>query len=161
MKRSFPPYCEPVRRTDIVFPEYRYVPGRSPHPIRHPKGHMYQQERHWEPGQTWGSDLQFLYATDLFDHGYYWEAHEQWEACWKRAQGKERLCIQGLIKISASILKHHMGHFSARDLLFQSALQLLSCREEIGWNIASLIEATRACFQGKGRPCLPMHVPNI
>jgi len=160
MKRSLSSSShKPVRRTSVVFPSYRYVPGRFPHPIKHPDGHMYENEPQWSIADSWGTDPQFLYAADLFDHGYYWEAHEQWEACWKRATGRERLCIQGLIKVSASILKHNMGHLSPRDLLLTSGAKMLACHVEIDWNIGSLIEDTKDYFIGGQIPCLPIKIP--
>ena len=61
------------------FPPYAYLPGRQPHPVRDPAGHSY----HVEPipvaaEASLGSDV-FLWGLDLFNHGYYWEAHEAWD----------------------------------------------------------------------------------
>lgn len=58
------------------FPPYAYLPGRNPHPVRNPTGHSY----HVGPlpvatEASLGSDA-FLWGVDLFNHGYYWEAHE-------------------------------------------------------------------------------------
>jgi hypothetical protein len=57
-------------------PPYAYLPGKNPHPVRDPTGHSY----HVEPipvaaDASLGSDA-FLWGLDLFNHGYYWEAHE-------------------------------------------------------------------------------------
>jgi hypothetical protein len=65
------------------FPPYAYLPGRQPHPVRDPAGHSY----HVEPmpvaaEASLGSDV-FLWGLDLFNHGYYWEAHEAWEGLWQ------------------------------------------------------------------------------
>jgi len=149
----------PPRRTTVDFPSYRYVPGKAPHPFRHPDGHMYHGEPQWPIGETWGTDPQFSYAADLFDHGYYWEAHEQWEACWKRAENEEKKCIQGLIQMSAAILKHNMGHLSARDKLFQAAVQKLSYGRELAWDIGTLEQDTKDFFSGGLIPSLPIKIP--
>ena len=46
-------------------------------------------------------------ALDLFNHGYYWEAHEEWERLW-RVSGQDSLpgrFLKGLIKLSAAGVK--------------------------------------------------------
>ena len=81
------------------FPPYAYLPGREPHPVRDPTGHSY----HVEPipvaaEASLGSDV-FLWGLDLFNHGYYWEAHEAWEGLWQVADrdGPLRMLFKGLI----------------------------------------------------------------
>jgi Domain of unknown function (DUF309) len=84
-------------------PPYAYLPGKKPHPVRDPKGHSY----HVEPipvaaEASVGSDA-FLWGLDLFNHGYYWEAHEAWEGLWQVADrdGMLRTLFKGLILLSA------------------------------------------------------------
>nr|WP_245472409.1 DUF309 domain-containing protein [Rhizobium jaguaris] len=61
------------------FPDYAYLPGRQPHPVRDPAGHSY----HVGPlplAEIAPSDSDsFAWGQDLFNHSYYWEAHEAWE----------------------------------------------------------------------------------
>ena len=45
---------------------------------------------------------------DLYNFAYWWEAHESWEGLWHHAEGDYRLFLQGLIQISAALIKHHM-----------------------------------------------------
>jgi hypothetical protein len=52
------------------------VPGRFPHPHSDPAGHRFAPDRRAVPADA------FLLGVDLFNHGYYWEAHEAWEAGW-------------------------------------------------------------------------------
>ena len=89
------------------FPPYAYLPGREPHPVRDPTGHSY----HVEPipvaaEASLGSDV-FLWGLDLFNHGYYWEAHEAWEGLWQVADrdGPLRMLFKGLILLSAAGVK--------------------------------------------------------
>ncbi len=67
-----------------AFPPYTYVPGQAPHPIRDPAGHMHGVEP--EPAELhvedWWNCTEYLWGIDLFNHGYYWEAHEVWEGLW-------------------------------------------------------------------------------
>jgi predicted metal-dependent hydrolase len=88
-------------------PAYAYLPGKSPHPVRDPTGHSY----HVEPipvavAASLSSDA-FLWGLDLFNHGYYWEAHEAWEGLWQVADrdGPLRMLFKGLILLSAAGVK--------------------------------------------------------
>ena len=49
----------------------------------------------------------FLWGLDLFNHGYYWEAHESWEGLWQVADrdGPLRVLFKGLILLSAAGVK--------------------------------------------------------
>ncbi len=65
---------------EIALPSYAYVPGHRPHPNRDPSGHGQGPDpgdipavadlRHWQENRV------YLSGIDLFNHGYYWEAHE-------------------------------------------------------------------------------------
>jgi hypothetical protein len=50
-----------------------------------------------------GADV-FLWGLDLFNHGYYWEAHEAWEGLWQVVDrgGPSRMLFKGLILLSAA-----------------------------------------------------------
>ena len=118
-------------------PPYRYVPGRAPHPLRHPLGHLYGDGRgnHLDPpprdSAQWARVLR--YGVDLFNHGFYWEAHETWEGLWRGLSRDAPLAqmLQGLIQAAAAMLKHHMGQPGARARLAAAARQrLLLARDE-------------------------------
>lgn len=59
--------------------------------------------------RRWAANLEYLYAVDLYNFAYWWEAHEVWEGLWKSTARKspEADFFQGLIKISAAFLKWH------------------------------------------------------
>src|SRR5262245_62105594 len=66
-------------------PPYTYVPGRRPHPHSDPLGHRYGHD--WPAAiavtaEGWADSPLYLIGIDLFNHGYYWEAHEAWESLW-------------------------------------------------------------------------------
>lgn len=92
------------------FPPYTYVPGRSPHPISDPQGHSFG---HSPPAakelnsRDWRDNELYLYALDLFNHGYYWEAHEAWESLWHASgrKGPTADFLKGLIKLAAAGVK--------------------------------------------------------
>jgi len=110
------------------FPAYRFIPGRSPHPTRDPGGHSFGREpplpADFDPAR-WMESEPYRYGVDLFNHGYWWEAHEAWEACWTAA-GKTTptgLFLQGLIQITAACLKKHQGHRDGAGRLLADGLE--------------------------------------
>ena len=102
------------RYTDRIFPQYRFVPGESPHPARDPGGHSYkkplEQLASFDNNQ-WQSCNAYLYGIDLFNYGYWWEAHEVLEAVWVAAgrQTQTGMFIQGLIQVAVAHLKKCQG----------------------------------------------------
>ena len=67
------------------FPPYAYLPGKKPHPVRDPAGHSYHVEPIPVAAEASLNSEAFLWGLDLFNHGYYWEAHEAWEGLWQGA----------------------------------------------------------------------------
>jgi predicted metal-dependent hydrolase len=57
----------------------------------------------------------FLWGLDLFNHGYYWEAHEAWEGLWQVVDrgGPSRMLFKGLILLSAAGVKIREGKHAA------------------------------------------------
>ena len=112
------------QRPDRPFPAYAFVPGRHPHPTRDPAGHSYGPESpavHLPPDR-WREDDDYLFGIDLFNAGYFWEAHEAWEGIWKASPDPlQREFLQGLIQLAASALKARMGEERGRGLLLESA----------------------------------------
>ncbi len=115
---------------DEPFPLYTYVPGQSPHPHADPAGHSHGARPALpacpDPGH-WRECRAYLRGLDLFNHGYYWEAHEVWEGLWQAAGRKGLLAdfFKGLIKLAAAGVKARAPHAAgvrsharrARDLL--------------------------------------------
>jgi hypothetical protein len=59
----------------------------------------------------WHACRPYLYGLDLFNQGYYWEAHEAWESLW-HAAGRGGLLgdfLKGLIKLAAAGVKAREG----------------------------------------------------
>ncbi len=94
------------------FPTYRHIPGVTPHPINDPSGHSYGSEELAQPQvscpESWRTNEDYLYGVDLYNFAYWWEAHEAWEGLWRYAEDDYRLFLQGLIQISAALIKHYM-----------------------------------------------------
>jgi Domain of unknown function (DUF309) len=86
-------------------PPYAYLPGNNPHPVRDPTGHSYHVEPIPVAAEAPLISGAFLWGLDLFNHGYYWEAHESWEGLWQVADGPLRMLFKGLILLSAAGVK--------------------------------------------------------
>ena len=103
-------------RPDDPLPSYTYVPGGPwPHPISGEGGHL--ADRPWEGrvppirGDGWSSSPTYLRGVLLFNAGYYWEAHEAWEALWHAHDraGPTADVLKGLIKLAAAGVKVRQG----------------------------------------------------
>jgi predicted metal-dependent hydrolase len=95
---------------DRPLPPYTYVPGRSAHPSSDPAGHQFGQppERAATLDEaSWQTNRTYHYGIDLFNHGYYWEAHEAWEGLWHACgrRGTTADFLKGLIKLAAAGVK--------------------------------------------------------
>ncbi len=113
------------RYTERPFPPYRFTPGRDPHPAADPRGHSYEPPGHarpavaFRPPEAWRECDEYLYGCDLYNHAYWWEAHEAWEDLWRVVPGgsAQRHFLQGLIQVSACHLKLHLAEAAAADPL--------------------------------------------
>src|SRR5262245_31829542 len=112
------------------FPAYRFVLGENPHPTIDPAGHSFNVPEE-DPGvltvENWRANETYLYGVDLYNYAYWWESHEAFEALWREfAPGDtEREFLQGLIKISAALLKWHLHDWRGVDLHFDGGAGLL------------------------------------
>jgi uncharacterized protein len=96
---------------DHAMPPYAFVPGGPwPHPTGSPEGHSAGREpKRTEPiqGDRWAQSTTYLRGIALFNAGYYWEAHESWEALWHAhgRRGATADLLKGLIKLAAAGVK--------------------------------------------------------
>jgi len=111
LKPDFPRY------TDLPFPPYRFLPGRHPHPVASPQGHSYLPPGHREPPvpyfppDQWRKSDAYLFGCDLYNHGFWWEAHEAWEGLWHVVPNPspQRRYLQGIIQVSAGHLQTRLA----------------------------------------------------
>jgi uncharacterized protein len=116
---------------DRPFPPYAYIPGRTPHPTRDPDGHSYGATHGGsEPPvpQDWHACRDYLYGMDLFNHGFYWEAHEAWEGLWVACgrQGPTATFLQALINLAAAGFKARWGNARGMQANAGTALRLFT-----------------------------------
>lgn len=143
------------RYTGRPFPPYSYVPGQSPHPASDPTGHMYGQELPKPPPldpENWRASETYLYGIDLFNHGYFWEAHETWESLWHAAGRKGQVAdfLKGLIKLAAAGVKMREGNVDGVGRHMNRTSELLgsvSSTQYCGLDLPQLLEKCHSEFR--------------
>lgn len=149
------PGTTPPRYSPRPFPSYRFVPGQTPHPRRTSHGHSYEQP---EPKPTpflpdqWQSSEDYRYGIDLYNHGYWWESHEVFEALWNSAgrRSEQGNFFQALIQLAAANLKRFMDNRKAAQNLLQRGLVRLEQTPDfyMGMDVARLTEEVRQRVNG-------------
>jgi predicted metal-dependent hydrolase len=163
---------EMPRYSNRPFPAYRYLLSHGspplPHPRTDPAGHSYHEEEDYVPAfvhDDWHSCEAYLYGIDLFNYGYWWEAHEALEDVWIAAGQKSTKCgvfLQGLIQLAGAQLKRFVNEPRGAQSLTRSGIEKLSCVEGVylGIEIKSLIhEAERCLREDRGEfPRIELHL---
>lgn len=147
----------PPRYSTRPLPPYRYIPGRAPHPLRDPAGHSHGAQLgaapEFDPAR-WARSEALRYAVDLFNHGYYWEAHEALEGLWV-AVGRHTPAgrfLQGLIQVAVGQLKAVQGHRDAAARLTDEGLAKLGAAPMFGVDPRALRPQVEARLAGRGPP---------
>lgn len=144
------------RYSDRPLPEERYVPGRGLRPDGGP-----------------GEDA-FRHGVDLFNNGYWWEAHEAWEAVWMglAPNSAERHGLQAMIQTANCCLKIRMGQGRAARAIREDADRLFAAAllHEPGLEVGGLALAPwremvagylDTVLEGAGRAHEPSRFPSI
>ena len=147
------------RYTQRPFPSYRYLPFQTNNPLPHPRtdptGHSYNEEEFYLPQfspDDWRTCEPYLYGIDLFNHGYWWEAHEALETVWLAAGQKSTQCgkfVQGLIQLAGAQLKRFVDEPRGTQSLTKSGSEKLSAVEGVylGIEIALFVDEVERCLQ--------------
>jgi hypothetical protein len=109
------PDAPPLFFPDEAFPPYRFVPGVTPHPSSHVAGYQHGKPHDappFLPAERWAENHAYLRATDYFNRGWWWEAHEQWEDLWHVVEGvdeSQHILLKALIQFAACALNLERG----------------------------------------------------
>jgi predicted metal-dependent hydrolase len=94
----------------------------------------------------WRTNEDFLYAVDLFNHRFWWEAHEVFEALWHAAgrQSPAGHCLQTLIQCAAAHLQAELAHARGAESLLRRARRhaVAAGQTHLGLDLAALLAAT-------------------
>ena len=120
-------------------PPYAFVPGgRWPHPNSSPRGHSFGRTapKIDLAGRAEGSSLtEFRRGVELFNAGYYWEAHEVWEGLWHAYGRKGAVAdvVKAFIKLAAAGVKVREGQeHGVRTHAGRAAKLFASARKQAG-----------------------------
>lgn len=150
-----PVFSEPVvpAYTNRAMPAKRHIPFINTAPELDKGEHLPGEplppveefgEQNWQDCET------YLYAIDLFNQGYWWEAHELLKpVC--LAAGRESEVgqfIEGLIQLTAAQLKHYMREEEGARRLVERGLATLTARQGIflGIDIARFASEVLGCM---------------
>ncbi len=146
------------RYTDRTFPPYRFIPGKSPHPTRDPEGHSFKKQLEQLASfenNRWQSCNAYLYGIDLFNHGYWWEAHEALEAVWLAAgrQTETGLFIQGLIQVAVAHLKKLQGFNEVAKRMATKGIEKMKRKKGIylGIEVSTFRGTVESYFSGDNK----------
>ena len=126
-------------------PPYTYVPGGPwPHPISSPGGHAADRSP-IAAGPLgpdgWSGSAPYLGGIALFNAGYYWEAHEAWEALWhaEGRRGPTADLLKALIKLAAAGVKVREGRpIGVASHARRAAVLFEAIRAEVGDRLLGL-----------------------
>ena len=152
------------RYTTRTLPPYRHLPFQNAHPFMDKDGHSYGEEltapTSFGP-ENWQDCADYLYSIDLFNHGFWWDAHERLKQV-SIAAGRESECglfVQGLIQISAALLKYSMEEHVPAEALATMGLANVSAATGLylGVDIDALEVSVRAYLDGSiNSPCIDL-----
>jgi hypothetical protein len=106
--------------------------------VKHPQGHAFGRVEPppvWpETPGGWASAKEHRAAIDLFNRGFFWEAHEAWEALWHVGphDAPERHALQGLIQAAAGLLKRGTGQMQPGETLARAAAKRIEAATHRG-----------------------------
>ena len=113
---------------DDRLPRSAHVPGTGTAPDREPLEAAKTWVRRPVRAEAWESDAAYRYGAALYVNGYFWEAHEVWEAVWMACppNGAERRFLRGLIQLANAALKLRMERPRAAVRLLREAIEAFS-----------------------------------
>ena len=162
------------RLTDLPLPPYTYVPGKTSHPRRDASGHSHGLPEpmvdSFDPF-AWRECQTYLFGIDLYDAGFYWEAHEQWEAVWLSVGrvGSTADFLKALIKLAAAGVKQLEGRRMGVNRHLERAVELLLIAAEgireperrfCGFDLEQLRQCVEKVAQSANRGCGSTEFPS-
>ena len=135
---------------DEPLPPYAFVPGRAPHPESDPAGHSFGVARglatidldHWPRCRA------YLRGLDLFNAGFFWEAHVEFESLWLACgrRGTAADYFKAWVKLAAAGVKHRQEmpagvktHAARAAELWRGVVKTHGTPQFLGFDLAELI----------------------
>jgi hypothetical protein len=141
----------------FVLPAQRHIPGSASVPDRAPLDAVKALTPPRVTSDTWRCAPAYTYGLCLHARGYFWEAHEVWEAVWLATapNSQERHLLAALIQLANACLKLELAQpKAALRLLLASHDHLAECRDPpstlLGLNPGALSDDIAAFAQQVG-----------
>jgi hypothetical protein len=101
----------------------------------------------------------FLFGVDLFNAGYFWEAHASWERLWAVESAPEiRRFLRALVQTTAACLKAAMGeNAGARKLLARARVDAPT---SFGVDLGALASEALSFVEGGEPPRIEIEIPS-
>jgi len=151
--------AELKRYTEFPLPSRKYIPGQGIHPDRHPQGSHIPEippEDKEFTMDNWQYCQRYLYAIDLFNAGYWWEAHEVLEELWVESGRTTEIArfLQGVIQVSAALLKVTISNPRGAIRLAERGIRKLRSQTGVylGINIHDLVRSVGNKVQDEDFP---------
>ena len=163
------PHTTPRLLPGEPLPPYAFVPGRAPHPESDPAGHSFGVAR--RPAvidADWHRCRPYLRGLDLFNAGFPWEGHVEFEALWLACgrRGPAADYFKAWVHLAAAAVKHREGvPAGVRSHAARAAELWLGVREAagpayLGFDLAELIRVTEDVRQGGWPAPSPVLLPS-
>ncbi|MEA3545221.1 MAG: DUF309 domain-containing protein [Thermodesulfobacteriota bacterium] len=143
-----------LRYTNRPLPEYRHLPFRNAHPFLDEDGHSFGEKLSPPDSFTaenWQSCEDYLYSIDLFNHGFWWEAHERlkYVSIGAGRESEAGQFVQGLIQVAAALLKHFMVEDKGAATLMELGLGNLQKMKGVylGIEVSTLVVQVPNCLK--------------
>jgi predicted metal-dependent hydrolase len=112
--------------------------------------------------EQWQACGEYLFGIDLFNNGYYWEAHEAWEALWNATgrRGAAADFLKALIQLAVTGVKIREGKLGAAarhsrracDLLQRAFGECENIGRFMGLEVRELIQFAQTAAREAGAP---------
>jgi uncharacterized protein len=111
----------------LPLPRGAHVPGSGTTPDRAPLDTAKALVRPPVREAEWEGNEPYRYGVALCLNGFFWEAHEVWEAVWLACppNSRERRFLRALIQIANAALKLRMGRANAARRLLAEAAEII------------------------------------
>jgi hypothetical protein len=117
----------------------RHIPASGSTPDRTPLDAVKALTPPRVSEETWQDAPAYAYGLRLYAQGFFWEAHEVWEAAWLATapNSQERYLLAGLIQLANACLKLEMAQPKAALRLLQASQDhLAECRSPMLFGLA-------------------------
>lgn len=147
------------RYTQVPLPATRFLPGAADPGVRPAEYRVLSAGWGADPAR-WRESEDYLYGCDLFNAGFWWEAHEALEVVWKQLRATdhagEAKGVQAMIQVAAACIKRAIGDSAGVERLLTraranlTAAVQLQAERSMGIDLSAWVEQAETDLRGPG-----------